>query len=467
MADPSEVSVITLGGKGSSLSSSSVYAIAHGFALVRIDSSALERLSSSSNSRNAASTKHQVFIPNFLTREEARASLAVLLNKLIISSSSGIRSVIPVLIAETLNSKPETLQFESLDVTDEELSVFKQSCYVLNGICALLDHQSAALSSIADAVAAISCEASRADVSAFGLMDSGDGFASKEEVGVANDMKVLLNGSKLVGKIESGAFSKIPKNHGCLREQAKLVHSKMRVELNSCMKFGKGGSLSSGIEDSVRTALLSFAAVLWDLGKCSLYRGKLILSSNSNENVKASLVGLLDRECPSNESLKKEYKLVSELALDDQYDEFVHTVNVLLVTVWKIVAWEAIAAFLTIEGGELLGKGQDVDINEVNEKVVKKNEKKKKAVLGKGTSVVVQLIKDRLQGKGGGASAGGLGSLENSVKDLLSFLDPKASEFDNLLKKIKEIVESNESRRLPKLPKVMTYFRALPKFLVI
>ncbi|XP_038884703.1 histidine--tRNA ligase, cytoplasmic isoform X1 [Benincasa hispida] len=448
MADPTEVSVITLGGKGSSLSSTSVYAIAHGFALVRIDSSALDRLSSSSNDQNAASLKHHVFIPDFLTREEARAALVVLLNKLIISASSGIRSVIPVLIADKLNSRPETFRFESLDVTDEELSVFKQSCYVLNGICALLDHQSAALSSIADAVAGMSCEASKADVSAFSLMDSGDGFASKEEVGVANDMKVLLNGSKLVGKIESEAISKIPKVHGCLREQAKLVHSRVRVELNSSVKIGKGGSLSSGTEDTIRTALLSFAAMLWDLGKCSLERGKLILGSSGDDNIKASLAGLLDRECPSNESLKKEYRLVCELSLDEKHDEFVHTVNVLLVTVWKIFAWEATAALLTIEGGELMVKGQDVDTNEANEKVVKKNEKKKKAVLGKGTNVVVQLIKDRLQGKGGG-----LGSLENLVKDLLSFLDPKASQFDNLLKKIKEIVESNESRRLPKLPK--------------
>lgn len=440
--------MITLGGKGSSLSSSSVYAIAHGFALVRIDSSALDRLSSSSNNPNAASIKHHLLIPDFLTREEARASLVVLLNKLIISSSSGIRSVIPVLIAETLNSKPETLQFESLDVTNEELSVFKQSCYVLNGVCALLDHQSTALSSVADAVAGISCEASKADVSAFSLMDSGDGFASKEEVGVANDMKVLLNGSKLVGKIESEAISKIPKVHGCLREQAKLVHSRMRVELNSSVKIGKGGSLSSGTEDTTRTALLSFAAMLWDLGKCSLDRGKLILGSSGDENIKASLASLLARECPSNESLKKEYKLVCELSLDEKYDEFVHTVNVLLVTVWKIFSWEATAALLTIEGGELIGKGQDVGTNEANEKVVKKNEKKKKAVLGKGTSVVVQSIKDKLQGNGGG-----LGSLENLVKDLLSFLDPKASGFDNLLKKIKDIVESNESRRLPKLPK--------------
>ncbi|KGN63076.1 histidine--tRNA ligase, cytoplasmic [Cucumis sativus] len=448
MADPTEVSVITLGGKGSSLSSSSVYAIAHGFALVRIDSSALDRLSSSSNNPNAASIKHHLLIPDFLTREEARASLVVLLNKLIISSSSGIRSVIPVLITETLNSKPETLQFESLDVTNEELSVFKQSCYVLNGVCALLDHQSTALSSVADAVAGISCEASKADVSAFSLMDSGDGFASKEEVGVANDMKVLLNGSKLVGKIESEAISKIPKVHGCLREQAKLVHSRMRVELNSSVKIGKGGSLSSGTEDTTRTALLSFAAMLWDLGKCSLDRGKLILGSSGDENIKASLASLLARECPSNESLRKEYKLVCELSLDEKYDEFVHTVNVLLVTVWKIFSWEATAALLTIEGGELIGKGQDVGTNEANEKVVKKNEKKKKAVLGKGTSVVVQSIKDKLQGNGGG-----LGSLENLVKDLLSFLDPKASGFDNLLKKIKDIVESNESRRLPKLPK--------------
>ena len=79
----------------------------------------------------------------------------------------------------------------------------------------MLDHESAALSAVSDAVAALSCEAIKADVAAvFNSMDSGDGFSAKEEVGVASDMKVLLNGSKLVGKVEIDSVSKMAKVHG-------------------------------------------------------------------------------------------------------------------------------------------------------------------------------------------------------------------------------------------------------------
>ena len=67
---------------------------------------------------------------------------------------------------------------------------------------------------ISDAVAALSCEAIKADMAAvFNLMDSGYGFSAKEEVEVASDMKVLLNGSKLVGKVEIDLVSKIAKVH--------------------------------------------------------------------------------------------------------------------------------------------------------------------------------------------------------------------------------------------------------------
>jgi len=92
-------------------------------------------------------------------------------------------------------------------------------------------------------------------------------------------------------------------------------------------------------------------------------------------------------------------------------------------------------------------------------KVARKGEKKKKkVVLGKGTSVSVQLIKDRLQGKGVGGIEGS-GLLEIWVEELLLFLDPKDREFDSLLQRVGEIVESNETKRLPKLPKVITFLK--------
>ncbi|GLT71545.1 hypothetical protein SLA2020_435550 [Shorea laevis] len=417
MAGGEEISVITLGGKGLSLSSSSIYAVATGVAQVRLDSSALERLASSSNP-----ARHFKLL----------------------SGSPNVRTVLPVRISEALNSNSQTLEFEPLDVTQEELFVLEKSSAALLALSAIVDHESTALSAIADAVAAISCEASRADVAAFSSVDSGDGFSVKEEVGVASDMKVLLNGSKLVGKVESESASKIPKVHGSFREIVKLVHSKTRAELNSRAKLANAEGLA------VRAVLFP----LYDLGVCSLTRAKLNLDSISTDDLRSSLAGLFEGKCPSCESLRNGVKLVSKLGLEEEYEKFVYELNVLLGMVWKIVAWEAMTGFIALEGVEWSEKSEKgVEANGGgNVKVERKSEKKKKVVLGKGTSVIVQLIKDRLQSKGGGGIEGS-GLLEKWVEDISLFLDPKDREFDVLLQKVKDIVESNESRRLPKLPK--------------
>ncbi|KAM6574163.1 hypothetical protein CsatA_022490 [Cannabis sativa] len=451
-----QVFVTTLGGKGSSLSSSSVYAIANGFAQVRIDSSALSRLAAFDN-RTPTIKDYKFKFSNHLTAEESRAFVAVLLNKLVIvSGSASIRTVLLVRIAEALNTKnSQKLEIESLDLTEEEVTTLETLGLTssLYGVLALLDHQTAALSTIADAVAAISCEALKADVTGFNLMDSGDGYTAKDEIGVSGDMKVLLNGSKLTGKVEINAVSKIPKVHGCLREQVKLVHSKTRVELNSAVKAGKGGPGSvAGAAGMVRTTILPLAAVLWDLGTCSFDRSKSNLDSMGSNDLRSSLGSLFEKKCPSNDSLKNEFKLVSELVFEgeENYDKLAHQVNVLLALVWKIVAWEAITAYVSLEGAEL-NESKSVEVNgEEKVKVDKKSEKKKKVVMGKGTSVMIQLIKSRLSKLD---ACGSSGLLEKWVEDLLSFIDPKDIEFDSLLIKVKEIVESNETRRLPKLPK--------------
>ncbi|KAM6550181.1 hypothetical protein CsatB_021857 [Cannabis sativa] len=456
MAEKLQVFVTTLGGKGSSLSSSSVYAIANGLAQVRIDSSAFSRLATFDN-RTPTIKDYQFNFSNHLTTEESRAFVAVLLNKLlIISGSACIRTVLPVRIAEALNTKnSQSLEIESLDLTEEEAATLEtlgltSSMY---GVFALLDHQTAALSTIADAVAALSCDALKADVTAFNLMDSGDGYTAKDEIGVCGDMKVLLNGSKLTGKVEINAVSKIPKIHGCLREQAKLVHSKTRVELNSAVKAGKGGPGSvAGAAGMVRTALLPLAAALWDLGTCSFDRSKSNLYSMGSDDLRSSLGGLFEKKCPSNDSLKNEFKLFSELVFEgeENYGKLAHQVNVLLGLVWKVVAWEAIIAYVSLEGAEL-NESKSTEVNgEEKAKVDKKSEKKRKVVMGKGTSVMIQLIKNRLSKLD---ACGSSGLLEKWVEDLLSFMDPKDIEFDSLLIKVKEIVESNETRRLPKLPK--------------
>ncbi|QCD85358.1 histidyl-tRNA synthetase [Vigna unguiculata] len=434
---------VTLGGKASSLSSSAVCAVATALSQVRIDSTALDRLSSSNSSKKAttatttsSSSNCSITVPDFLTLEESRAFLLVLLNSLIISNAS---SRIPLVLAETLNSNPSTFRFDDADlVTEDELT-----CSTLLGISAILDHHSAALSAFADVAAAFSCEALKADVAAFNLMDSGDGHNSKEEVGVAADVRVLLNGSKSVGKEKVRSVARVPKVHGSVREHAKAVHSRMRVELNSGVKSAIGS------EEAVCTVLLPLAAALRELGECSLARVKSNLEGIGGDDLKLGVGEIFGKECPVGDGLSSGFNKAVNLFLGKEYGKFAHEVFVLSGLVWKVVAWEVVAAVAVLEAAELNEVIKGAKENGENLKVEensKAEKKKKKVVLGKGTSSILALFKERLQSRGKLA-------LGTWVADFLSFLDLAKPEFNEFLLKVKDVVESNESRRLPKIPK--------------
>ncbi|KAI3849978.1 hypothetical protein MKW92_018310 [Papaver armeniacum] len=408
----------TIGGKGSSLTSSSVYFIANGVSQVNIDSSILEKLISSSESL-PLSEKPLLNISNpvrNLTAIETRACLVVLVNKLIITKT-GIRSVLPILITDTLNGeggrfldslcKVNGKRIEDVGVTDEEITVLEESCYALDGISALLDCCSSSLSTVADAVAALSCEASNADVSVLINM-----------VAVASDFKVLLTGSKLVGKNGSKAVSEIPEVQGSLREIVKLVHSTMRVKLNSSVGIDKDGKLSN---------VRSLSSALIYLGESSLCRAELVARYQ-------------DVDIHSN--------VRNNISSEENSLGLFHEINRLVATVRSIIAWEGALAILSLDTMELKEKAREVKV--VPSK--KKSQKQKKFVLGKGTAVIKQLLKNRLNSEGG-YTIENLAVLNEWVRDLCLFFEPIDPELDTFLKKLKEIVEGNESRRLPKVPK--------------
>ncbi|PSS07220.1 Histidine--tRNA ligase, partial [Actinidia chinensis var. chinensis] len=454
--------VITVGGKGGSLSSSSVFAVANRIALVRIDSSALDRLSSNHKNPNP-NLKFKFSFLKDLSPQESRASLLLLLNKLLLLSS-GIRPSLPLFLSDALNDTT-TNQFDfdhEFDVTNDDLLVLEKSLFVLDGISAILDHQSFALSAIADAVAALSCEATGADVSAFNLIiDSGDGSsATKDEIAVSSDLKVLLNGSKYVGKLklesdttdQHNAISEIPQVHATFREISRLVHSRTRVELNS-PAAGKGGGTGTGTGKALATTFSSLSEALRHVGKSSWSRAKLNIDVLTNVDLRSSLMEMFRTECPTVDSLEDIFMSSSQARFRGHYINFFHDLNSLSEMVRKIVSWEATTAIVSLEGTGLVDKLQGnassrVDMNGQSAKA----EKKRKKVLGKGTSILMQFITDTLQ-RGVGEAVDPSALLEKWVRDLISFFDPKHSGFNSLLKKVKEIVESNESRRLPKLPK--------------
>ncbi|CAM8984393.1 unnamed protein product [Rhodiola kirilowii] len=424
MAEKSHV--VTIGGKGSSLTASSLYAVASGHAQVRIDSSA-DKLSSSKRTPHPSATTPFSILPDGLCREESRAALLVSLNKLVVSGASGVTPGLLNKIAEILNENSEKCDVGVLDVTEGELSVLSNCAAALIGMCAILDHEASSLSVFADFASALACEALKADVSSFNSMDSGDGFSLKEETAVAGDLKVLLNGSKFTGKLVNESVMEIPRLHGSLREVVKSIHTRTRVELNSGIKFGSGKAAA--------TAVIPLTNVLKFLGENSLSRAALILYSLADSS---NLKGRLEANVTN---FREAVNLISKSSFENDYVMFVHDVLGFLKIVWDIVAFEAILAFLSLEG-DSAGKTQaNGGVDSVsNDK--KSEKKKKKVVLGKGNAVMVHHIKGMLQSE-----------QTDPVEGISALLNPRHAECDTLLRKIKETVESNDSRRLPKLPK--------------
>ncbi|KAG2318275.1 hypothetical protein Bca52824_021397 [Brassica carinata] len=401
-------SMITLAGKGSSLSSSSVYKIASGVANVRIDSSAIERLST----RPLPLIKRNSFgIPEGLTNEETRASLVVLLNKLLLSNSGSVCSVLPLKILEILNSKDETLDFGDVEVTEEENVVLEKSCASLVGICSVIDHKATALSQIVDSVAALSCEATKADITSFSSLDSGDGFGNKDAISVAGDLKVLLNGSKAVGKVaEVEEVSKIPRIHGKFRDVVRSVHSDARVELNSGVIKGGG---DSGVGEALGATLSALCMPIKSLGECSFLRAKLCFESIGNENLRNLL---LEKSCAEYENLKSGLKLA---LVEEDPCRLAHKLNESLGIVWRIVGLEAAAAYFALSGGDKSGNAD-------------KEESKKESSFGEGNKPSYPVYQRGLV-----SSEEANGGVQ--VEKILDLYNPEGHGFDGLLAKVKEI----------------------------
>ncbi|KAI3516183.1 hypothetical protein L1887_15094 [Cichorium endivia] len=442
--------VLTVGGKGSSLSPASVFefSVASPPQLLKTDPSALAKLSSStSNNKDkqiltSAPSRLQLSVPNFLTPEEARASILLLYKHLVggLSSSSAASKLLDI-----LNNDTQTRTIELDFDPNEDINMLRGSWPVITliAICALLDHTASSLATVADAVAALSCEALKADTStAFNFTDSGDGFSDKDITSVSSDLKVLLNGSKLCGNLRYDQVDNIPTVHGRLRSVCKSVHSSTRNALNSTLL------VNGSVSEDLTTILSSLAHALKNLGKSSWQRANLCLKGLEKDNLFPTLVDSFNAGCPGLDKLKDSIKAAVIFELEENYVHSLHEIYILAQAVRKILSWEATVSFISLEG---IINGKEDIVNGGNVKPDKKKDKKRK-VMGKGTTVLMQFIKDKLESVTSNVTD--TSTLPEKVaQGFLSFLDFKDPHFESLLQKVKEVVDSNESRRLPKLPK--------------
>ncbi|KAL6530310.1 hypothetical protein OROHE_014663 [Orobanche hederae] len=402
--------LLTLGGEGSCLTPSDV---ANGFSDVSIDSSVISCRSCSPNS----GAVFPISIPSYFTPEEARASLLSLLNKLVLSYSSPAACD---QLVEILNSNAVSSNYTLNDVASDELAELDFSAAAVAGVSALVVHGCSALASISEAVAALSCEALGADVSPFNLVDSGDGFSAKDAVAVAAHFRAFFNGSKLVNSnkgMKDSSVAEIPLVYGYFREICRFLYSKTRAELNSGFRAGSMKCLS--------TALLPLASTLSNLGNSSVRRTGHVLSSVIYD---VDLCSCLSDMLADLSALPSALELSSRDAfMKRDYSLFLHTLDELLNAVRNIVSLEAVAAFVSLESLE----GQRDNLNKRR---------------GNGTNAIMQFMCD------GVLFPTTKYDLRKCVQGFLSLFDPMGSGFDDLLAKVKEIVESNELQMLQKQP---------------
>ncbi|KAG2616433.1 histidine--tRNA ligase, cytoplasmic-like [Panicum virgatum] len=456
----SAAAAVTLGGKGAALSPAAVYALSLGLASPAIDASALKPLSTRAPSPQETPASLGAALAA-LAPAESRAAAAVLLNKLLLTASDSASALVTASTATRLA--------ESLDVaaalplgSRDEAAVAAASAPVAVALAALIDSCAAPLARVADAVAALSCEAARGDAAAFDVPASGDGLSAKDEADVAADIKMLVFGSKLVGSAggapapAAATFAKVPTVNGIFREAVRALHARVRIELNAPVKLGKrdAGETGAGKEEALVVLATQLARAVQALCKLSISRARLCAQSIADAELREKLT-----DGVSIDDLKG---MLDRVLIDSDAVSVLKGVYNHLLKFRDFLAWEAAVAMAVIEGDSSIEKPQAGVENEVGSSADKpqvggekgKGDKKskKKKTLGKGTSAVLILLRDHVTN--GNAIASVNSALVAEWGTSLSLLfDPKCSGLESLVEKVKEIVESNEVRRLPKIPK--------------
>ncbi|TVU17793.1 hypothetical protein EJB05_33850 [Eragrostis curvula] len=451
----SSAATVTLGGKGGALTPAAVYALANELSSPSIDPSALQRLSTRAPSPQETPASLRELA---LDGEVSRATAAVLLNKLLLTAADSPSALVT---ASTATSLAETLKLDSAltPASRDEAAVAAASAPVAVALAALIDCCAAPLARVADAVAALSFEAARGDPVAFEVPASGDGLSAKDEADVAADIKMLIFGSKLVGSAggaSSISFAKVPTVNGIFREAVRALHARVRIELNAPVKLGKrdAGETGEGKAEALVVLATQLARALQAVCKLSIARVNLVAEKSFDDA-----------------ELRK--KLTVRFKIDDlkgMLDKIIDSdaVSVLkgvynyLLKVRDFIAWEAAVAMAAIEADGSIEKPQADGEKEVGsstekpqaggEKAKGDKKSKKKKTLGKGTSAVLMFLRDHVN-IGSDVPCVNYGLILKWEPALSSLLKPKCPELASLVEKVKEIVESNEVRRLPKIPK--------------
>ncbi|KAK1610322.1 hypothetical protein QYE76_033995 [Lolium multiflorum] len=275
----------------------------------------------------------------------------------------------------------------------------------------------APLARVADAVAALSCEAVRWD-SAAAFDAPASGYSTKDQADVAADLKMLLRGpSSLAGSREArGAsaksFADVPTVHGNFRQAVRAL------DLDA----------GQGKEDVLMLLATQFATSAHFMCKMSVDRARFCAGSIADARLREELAaaGIEVGDLKLKGTL-------AELMEDSDAGWILRRVYENLLKLRGCLAWEAAVAIAVIETAHSTIQKPRASVD--------------------GNSSVLMLLRDHVTD---GKDVPGVNSA--LVKDwrtkLWSLFDPSRPEFETLVEKLKGILEEKkEKRRLPKIPK--------------
>jgi histidyl-tRNA synthetase len=290
----------------------------------------------------------------------------------------------------------------------------------LAAVAAEIDCCAAPLARVADAFAALSCEAARWGAAAFNAPASG--YSTKDEADVAADLKTFLKRSSPTGSREAGrtcaiSFADVPAVHGNFRQAVRALRAQVQ-----------------GKDDVLMLLATQLATSAHFMCKMSVDRARLCAGSIADAELREGLtrgtdVGDLNRA-------------LCDIMLDSDSASVLQRVYEQLIKFKGCLEWEAAVAMAVIK--------TDSSVQNQNKK------SKKKEVSAEGTSSLPMLIRDLLTDGGDNVPSVNAALVADWKAKLSLLFDPKCPQLGSVLEKLKELLEGKkEMRRLPKIPKVI------------
>eukprot|EP00898_Chlorokybus_atmophyticus_P006253 jgi/Chlat1/6629/Chrsp482S06115 len=419
------------------------------------------------------------------------------------SDAQALKHIATFICAGPQQDAPETLSAAGLappGLTPAERNWLQQSCCVSNALAALAVCACRALLGPADAIAALTCEALQSQTAAFEA-NLQDARPHKSQLDVASDLRSLLEGSKCVnarkGGITPASVRAVPQHHGPIRDACKAANAAVSIELNgggeppaAADKKGADTLPPPVPSPVVATAMADLQLALCRLASGSLRRTHAMLGAlqglqGIEESSRAMLQNMhLETEASVAAVRQDAGRLAGSLAAAEIAPESYEDVSTSLPTVAAALAAESAArvarAALVLEASaamqvlssreatqaarttkpeatqEPAAASSKPNAAEEDENGGKKSARPPKKggkggalaglQLGKGTSILYNFLKSRCveEGTGGG---------KVDVNAIDKALAPDTDTLDKLLEDLRVAIESNESRRKPKIAK--------------